>query len=92
VVPGGSNVDRRRISAAVLNCNAQNVQGGGGAVYPVLKWVEMFLVEPSVNRGSGGSQRTDPNDIYVEIIGETTLGAGGSAGQVVRRDKPYLVR
>jgi hypothetical protein len=52
----------------------------------------MFLVEPSLNRGSSGTQRTDPNDIYVEIIGETTLGAGGSAGQVVRRDKPYLVR
>ena len=92
VEPGGSNVDRRRISAAVLNCRASNVHGGGPTVYPVLKWIELFLVEPSVNRGSGGNQRTDPNDIYVEIIGETTLGAGGSAGQVVRRDKPYLVR
>jgi Flp pilus assembly protein TadG len=88
VVPGGSNVDRRRISAAVLNCNAHNVHGGGGTVYPVLKWVEMFLVEPSLNRGD----RSDANDVYVEMIGETQLGAGSSAGQVVRRDVPYLVK
>jgi Flp pilus assembly protein TadG len=86
-VPGGANVDRRRISAAVLNCHARNVQGGGGTVYPVLKWIDMFLVEPSLQR-----DRTDANDVYVEIIGETTMGAGASAGQVIRRDVPYLVK
>ena len=88
IVPGGSNVDRRRISAAVLNCHAHDVHGGGGTVYPVIKWREMFLVEPSLNRGD----RSDANDVYVEIIGETTLGSGASAGQVVRRDVPYLVK
>jgi hypothetical protein len=88
IVPGGGNVDRRRISAAVLNCNAHNVHGGGNTVYPVIKWIELFLVEPSLNRGD----RTDANDVYVEIIGETVLGAGSSAGQVVRRDVPYLVK
>jgi Flp pilus assembly protein TadG len=87
IVPGGSNVDRRRISAAVINCHAYDVHGGGGTVYPVLKWIEYFLVEPSLQR-----PRTDANDVYVEIIGETTLGAGSSAGQVVRRDTPYLVK
>jgi hypothetical protein len=92
IVPGGSNVDRRRISAAVLNCVAEGVKGGGGTVYPVIKWIELFIVEPSLNRSSGGNQRTDPNDVYVEIIGETTFGAGATAGQVVRRDVPYLVR
>jgi Flp pilus assembly protein TadG len=87
LVPGGSTVDRRRISAAVINCTAQSVNGGGGAVYTVLKWIEFFLVEPSFNR-----ERTDANDVYVEVIGETSLGGSGStAGQVVRRDKPYLV-
>jgi hypothetical protein len=80
------------MSVAVLNCHARNVQGGSPTVYPVLKWVELFLVEPSLNRASGGNQRTDPNDVYVEIIGETTSSGGGSAGQVVRRDVPYLVR
>lgn len=87
IVPGGTNVDRRRISTAVLNCQASNVHGGGGTVYPVLKFVEMFLVEPSLARS-----RTDQNDVYVEIIGETTIGTGSTAGQVVRRDKPYLIR
>jgi Flp pilus assembly protein TadG len=87
LVPGGATVDRRRISAAVLNCNALGVNGGGNTTYPVLKWIELFLVEPSVNR-----TRTDANDVYVEIIGETTLvGAGVTAGQVVRRDVPYLI-
>lgn len=87
IVPGGANVDRRRISAAVLNCNASGVNGGGNTVYPVLKWVEMFLVEPSLQRAN-----TDPNDVYVEIIGQTTVGGGSTAGQVVRRDVPYLIK
>ncbi len=88
IVPGGSNVDRRRISAAILNCRASSVNGGGGTVYPVLKYVEFFLVEPSLQR-----DHTDANDVYVEIIGETTSGgAGQTAGQVVRRDVPYLIK
>jgi Flp pilus assembly protein TadG len=86
-IPGGNNVDRRRISTAVVNCNAYNVHGGGGTVYPVVKWVELFLVEPSLQR-----DRTDANDVYAEFIGETQLGAGQTAGQVVRRDVPYLVK
>ena len=47
----------------------------------------MFLVEPSANR-----TRTSAGDIYVEVIGETSNGsAGGTAGQVVRKDVPYLI-
>jgi Flp pilus assembly protein TadG len=88
IVPGGANVDRRRISGAVLNCNAWNVHGGGGTVYPVLKWIELFLVEPSLNR-----PRTDANDVYVEVISETIAGGGNeTAAQVVRRDVPYLIK
>jgi Flp pilus assembly protein TadG len=87
IVPGGSNVDRRRISSAVVNCNAWNVHGGNGTVYPVIKWIELFLVEPSVNRA-----RTDQNDVYVEIIGETQTGAASTAAQVVRHDVPYLIK
>lgn len=86
VVPDDETADRRRISAAVINCVAHDVHGGGGTVYPVLKWIELFLVEPSYNRA-----RTDANDVYVEIIGETQLGEGSTAGQVLRRDVPYLI-
>ncbi|GLV20827.1 hypothetical protein TomMM35A_06870 [Sphingobium sp. TomMM35A] len=86
IIPGNGNVDRRRISAAVINCKKYDVHGGGGTVYPVKKWIEMFLVEPSLNR-----ERTDANDVYVEVIGETALGGGSTAGQVTHRAVPYLV-
>ncbi|WP_309661004.1 Tad domain-containing protein [Sphingomonas sp.] len=87
-VPGGTTPDRRRISAAVINCTANNVHGNSTNV-PVEKWIELFLVEPSLNRTSG---KTNAGDVYVEVIGETTLGAGATAGQVIRRDVPYLVK
>ena len=87
-VPGGTIPDRRRISAAVINCTAQSVNGNSTNVQ-VEKWIELFLVEPSLNRLSG---RTNAGDVYFELIGETTAGAGATAGQVVRRDLPYLVK
>ncbi len=99
ITPGGTSVDRRRISAAVLNCKALGINGGGNTVYPVATWMDIFLVEPSFDRtkcdgGAGGcnDKFTDKTNVYVEIIGETSAGANGStAGQVVRRDKPYLI-
>ena len=87
-VPGGTVPDRRRISAAVINCTANNVHGNSTNV-PVEKWIEIFLVEPSLDRASG---RTNKGDVYVELIGETQAGAGATAGQVIRRDVPYLVK
>ena len=95
IVPGGSNVDRRRISVAVINCAANSVNGNSRNV-PVEKWIEVFLVEPSLNRGSvtsgsHGRSGTNAGDVYVEVIGETIAGAGSTAGQVVRRDVPYLI-
>lgn len=97
IVPSSNTVDRRRISAAVLNCKALGVSGSANNLQ-VVKWVELFLVEPSFDRTrckSGSScndKYTDKKDVYVEIIGETSPGAAGSTGgQVVRRDKPYLI-
>ena len=98
IVPGGTNVDRRRISAAVLNCGALSINGHETDL-PVVKWVDLFLVEPSIDRtrckgGSGGcnTKFTDKTDIYVELIGETGSGtAGQTAGQVVQRNVPYLL-
>lgn len=99
LVPGGSTIDRRRISSAVVNCKALNVKGSETNL-PVLKWIDVFLVEPSIARtkcdgGSGGcgSKYSEKTDLYVEMIGETSSGgAGNTAGQVVRRDLPYLVK
>ena len=89
VSPGPTQVDRRRISAAVINCRAHALNGSESNV-PVLRWIDFFLVEPSFRRDSGN--RTEATDIYVEVIGETQSGANGSTGgQVVRRDVPRLI-
>lgn len=86
-VPSATTADRRRVSVAVINCQAEGVNGKAQDV-PVRKWIDVFLVEPSVDRN-----RTDKKEIYFEIIGQTTAGsAGESAGSVVRRDVPYLIR
>ena len=91
VVPGETTVDRRRISAAVINCDALNLSGSESGV-PVLKWVDLFLVEPSYQRRRGSTVVTEATDVYVELIGETGSGtAGQTAGQVVQRNVPYLL-
>ena len=35
---------------------------------------------------------TEQSDVYVEVVGATTLGGGTTAAQQIRRDVPYLVR
>lgn len=104
LTPGGTNVDRRRFSVAVVNCSTGDHGGpvnGNSDGVTVQKWIEIFLVEPSTSRGavSVGSPATNARsgtnsgDMYAEVISETTAGgAGSTAGQVVRRDVPYLVK
>nr|WP_298930163.1 pilus assembly protein TadG-related protein [uncultured Erythrobacter sp.] len=82
--------DRRVLSVAVINCTAEGVIGKTTGV-DVQEWIDVFLVEPSANRGNGGSRITDKSDVYVEIIGSTTLGGGSTAGQEIRKDVPYLI-
>ncbi|MEZ5681352.1 MAG: pilus assembly protein TadG-related protein [Erythrobacter sp.] len=85
--PDPEVVDRRRMSVAVINCEAENV-GGKREPYRIRKFVDVFLVQPSLKR-----DRTAKTDIYVEIIGESdAAGAGEVAGTVIRRDVPYLVK
>ena len=87
VIPAATVVDRRRISSAVVNCVQQNLRGAATNL-PVVKWIDLFLVQPSLNR-----TRTNAGDVYAEVIGETPSGArGATAGQVVRRDTPYLIK
>ena len=91
ITPGGTNVDRRRISAAVLNCKALGLNGSESNV-PVLKWIDLFLVEPSYQRRRSSTVVTEATNVYVEVIGETSVGANGNTGgQVTRRDVPYLI-
>lgn len=100
-VPTGNVVDRRRFTVAVVNCTSNSVNGNSTNV-PVRRWIDVFVVEPSLNRGAdsrtiGGTAvkrvATGQGDLYVEIIGETNSGGSGATNaQVVRRDVPFLVR
>ncbi|WP_309611524.1 pilus assembly protein TadG-related protein [Sphingomonas sp.] len=85
-VPNLNTPDRRSTAMAVVNCQQYSVNGSSTNV-PVLKFVDLFLVEPSVQRDYSGQ-----GDVYVEIIRETPAGGAQTAGQVVRRDKPFLIR
>ncbi len=86
VMPGPTTPDRRKITVAVVNCQANNV-GGSSSGVPVLKWIDVFLTEPSVNR-----ERTNNGDIYAEVVGETQSGANQTVTQIIKRDVPYLIR
>jgi hypothetical protein len=91
-------IDRRVLTVAIVrNCTGPITIGG--VTYPGLsgnsnaavidEWVDMFLVEPVFDaRGNG----VIADSIYMEVIGASKLGGGGSsASQQIRRDVPYLV-
>lgn len=94
--PGTTKPDRRVLPVAVVNCTGLS---GKKPVTP-LAWVDVFLVEPSVDRsrttGSGSNKVTTnytySGDIYVEVIKVVDQGGEGAAPQFVLRDKPFLVR
>lgn len=99
IVPGGIYPDRRRISAAALNCNALKAKYGNinNTELEVTTFVDLFLVEPSYSRskckggGTCATKYSDKTDIYVEVIGATKAGLNATVGQVTRRDVPYLI-
>lgn len=76
--------DRRLLSVAVINCDEEDLSPSSTNV-PVKKWIDIFLVEPTVAR-----QRTENSDIYVEVVGETE-NADGNTFQVVKKSVPYLI-
>lgn len=87
ITPSDTVPDRRRLSVAVINCRAHNVRGNSPDV-PVREFMDVFLVQPSLDR-----DRTRKDEIYVEVIGKTKSGsAGETAGTVIRRDVPYLIK
>lgn len=86
-----AQADRRRLTIAVINCKASGV-GGKTSGIRVPRWLDVFMVEPSWDRGNGTTKITDKKDVYVEVIGPNDSADNGTNGQVVRRDKPYLMK
>lgn len=90
VSQSSSQADRRVMSVAVLNCAALNAHGKTVNV-PVPTWMDVFLVQPAITRGQGANVLFSDKNVYVEEIGVTTRSTDVTA-QVVRRDKPYLIK
>jgi hypothetical protein len=88
VVPGTNQIDRRVLTVAVINCAAQGVSGHTTDI-DVTKWIDIFLVQPSLARSTG--VRTSNADIYVEIIGATGNATENGAVQLVKKSVPYLI-
>ena len=77
--------DRRVLTAAVVNCVSGSVQGSTH-ITPI-GWIDLFLVEPSINR-----DRTGADQIYVEIIGGATKPDGGGPFQYFLKQRPRLIK
>jgi len=92
--------DRRRMTAAVVNCHAYGKINGRKSL-PIAGYIDVFLVEPSIARtkcggGTGdtmgcSTSYTSNTDIYVEVIGTSGTAEGGGAPQITRRDIPRLI-
>lgn len=105
LAPDPAGIDRRRITAAVVNCKTVSKTTGlnGKKTIPVAGFIDVFIVEPSIARTkctgcsvvAGGTTYDNAyasiNDIYTEVIGASGSGEGGQAGQITRRDVPYLI-
>jgi hypothetical protein len=89
----------------VVNCRAVSQSTGlnGKKTLPVAGYIDVFLVEPVINRNkcpgcsvTYNSQTFDNDysenkDIYVEAIGASGTGQGGAIPQISRRDVPRLI-
>lgn len=84
-VPEGSVRDRRILSVAIVNCLDGNVSGNSTDI-TVKDWIDIFLVEPSLNRA-----RTNAGDLYVEVIGRSKAATNEDMVQLVVKSVPYLI-
>lgn len=84
VVPGAVQKDRRLLTVAVVNCNGEN----GKFSAHVLRFADMFLVQPSLDRGAS----TGKDQIYVEVVRVAEKANGQSAFQYYLRQRPRLIK
>ena len=86
----GTQPDRRELGVAVLDCMALTAHGKFTG--PPVSWLDVFLTEPAMKRGSGTNIYTSDKGIYVEVIGVTKASTSDPTAIVIRRDKPYLIK
>ena len=82
-----AGIDRRVLTVAVVgNCSSL---AGASRTVEVDDWVDMFLVEPTID-GRGNGSIAD--SIYMEVIGTNrSVGTGSISLQTVRKSVPYLI-
>ena len=83
---GANQKDRRLLTAAVVNCTSGGVQGSSH-IDPI-GWVDLFLVEPSIARGT----LTGADQIYVEVAGVGSRPSGQNTFQYFLRQKARLLK
>lgn len=88
VIPDSTQVDRRVLTVAVINCDAEDIKGRTANV-SVTKWIDIFLTEPTLARTVGTP--TENSDVYVEVIGQTENATDQGAVQLVKKSVPYLI-
>jgi hypothetical protein len=76
------------LTVAVIDCTAEGVSGHTTNIQ-VMKWIDIFLTQPSVARSIG--MPTENSDIYVEMIGQTENATNEGAVQLVKKSVPYLI-
>jgi len=77
--------DRRLLTVAAVDCTGLNGKGN----VTVKQWVDVFLVQPSLDRPAPGGSK---EQIYVEIVGVAKRPNGESAFQYYLRQRPRLLR
>lgn len=84
VASGTSQKDRRLLTVAVVDCTGAN----GKFNAKVLRFADLFLVQPSLDRGTS----TGKDQIYAEIVRVAERANGQSAFQYYLRQRPRLLK
>ncbi|WP_344706842.1 pilus assembly protein TadG-related protein [Sphingomonas swuensis] len=84
--------DRRILPIVAADCSKLKGKGAAYEDYTILRVFDVFLTEPSLQRGPSSSPTTDEKEIYGEVIGPATTSESGSGFQYYSRSKPYLIR
>lgn len=81
VTPGPAAKDRRIMTIAAVDCTGLN----GHAQVDIIRWVDIFLVQPAQESGSDMS-------FLAEVKGVPEKPGGGAGFQYYGRNKPVLLR